>query len=77
MISASLDALATAQHDQPTEDPGHDQIEEANRHNPRSCTNLGIQPNRRSQPLRQILKQYRIVGEASNARLAGHGQIGP
>lgn len=51
--------LTAAQQHQPAEDPDRDQVEQAKEHNPRSCRNRLIQPNRRSQRLRRILKRYR------------------
>ena len=40
-----LGTLAAAQQHQPTKDPDHEQIEEPERHRPRSCLNLLIWPN--------------------------------
>jgi hypothetical protein len=53
-----LGRLATAQQRQPAKDPDHDQIKEAKRHKPRSCPNMVIRPNHRSQPPRRVLKRY-------------------
>jgi len=41
--------LAAAEQHQPAEDPGHDQVEQAKGHKPRSCRNQPIRPNSRSQ----------------------------
>ena len=51
--------LAAAEQHQPAEDPGHDQVEQAKGHKPRSCRNQPIRPNSRSQHLRRVLKRYR------------------
>src|SRR5260221_7321318 len=53
-----LGRLATAEQQQPAKDPDHDQVEQANRHEPRSCPILLIRPNCRSQHLRRVLKRY-------------------
>jgi Integrase core domain len=45
----------------------HDQIEQARRHELRSCPNLLIRPNRRSQPLWRVLKRYRTSTGTSAA----------
>ena len=50
--------LAAAEQHQPAEDPGHDQVEQAKGHKPRSCRNQPIRPNSRSQHLRRVLKRY-------------------
>ena len=50
--------LAAAEQHQPAEDPDHDQVEQAKGHKPRSCRNRLIQPIRRSQHLRRVLKRY-------------------
>jgi len=55
-----LGRLAAAQQEKPGKDPDHDQIEEAKRHEPRSCPNMVIRPNCRSQRLRRVLKRYTI-----------------
>ncbi len=52
-----LGRLAAAQQEQPAKDPDRDQIQEAKRHKPGSCPSLLIRPNRRSQPLRRVLKR--------------------
>ena len=44
-----LGRLAAAQQHKPAKDPDHDQIQEAKRHEPRSCPSQLIRPNRRSQ----------------------------
>jgi hypothetical protein len=54
-----LRRLATRQQHQPSEDPDHDQIQETKRHEPGSCPNPTIHPNRRSTPLRRDLERYR------------------
>jgi len=56
-----LGRLAAAQQQQPAENPDRDQVQEAKTHKPRSCLNLLIWPNRRSQPLRRVLKRYRVT----------------
>jgi hypothetical protein len=52
--------LVAAQQHQPAKDPHHDQVEQANRHKPRSCRNPSIRPNRRSQYSQRVLKRYRV-----------------
>ena len=56
-----LGRLAAAQQHQLAEDPDDDQVEQAKGHKPRSCRNRLIRPNRRSQYLRRVLKQYRVA----------------
>src|ERR1035441_5061764 len=53
-----LGRLAAAQQEQPAEYPDRDQVEEAKRHKPRSCRNLLLRPNCRSQSLCRVLKRY-------------------
>jgi len=60
-----LGRLAAPQQEQPAKHPDHDQIEQAKRHKPRSCANLLIRPNRRSQPLCRVLKRYRCLVAAT------------
>jgi len=59
--------LTAAQQHQPAQDPDHDQVQQPNAHEPRSCRNLPIGPNRSSQHLRQVMERYRAV-----AGRAGH-----
>jgi hypothetical protein len=59
MISASLQGLTAAQQDQPAEYPDHDQIQQKDRHKPRSCRNPLNLPNHRSQAARRVLEWYR------------------
>jgi hypothetical protein len=54
-----LRRLAAAQQHQPPKDPDHDQVEQANRHRPRSCRNQPIRPNRRSQHPWRVLTRYK------------------
>jgi hypothetical protein len=54
-----LSLLAAAQQNQPAEHPDHDQVQQSGRHEPRSCRNLLILPNRRSRPSRRVLERYR------------------
>ena len=53
--------LAAAQQHQPAKDSDHDQVEQPDAHEPRSCRNRPIRPSRRSQHLRRVLKQYTLV----------------
>ena len=50
--------LAAAQQDQPAEHPDHDQIQQTDRHEPRSCLNLPTKPNRSPASLRRVLTRY-------------------
>ena len=43
-----LGRLTAAQQDQPADDPDRDQVQQADKHKPRSCRNLSTRPNRRS-----------------------------
>ena len=54
-----LGRLAAAQQDQPAKDPGRDQIQQTDTHEPRSCPNPLIRPNRSSQTMHRVLKRYR------------------
>jgi hypothetical protein len=56
-----LRRLAAAQQDQPAENPNHDQIQQTDRHEPRSCRNPPTLPNRSSQAMRRVLERYRRV----------------
>jgi hypothetical protein len=58
-----LGGLVAAQHDQPAEDPDHDQVQETDRHEPRSCPNSPIRANRRSPPLQRVLERYSVYDE--------------
>jgi len=53
-----LGRLAAPQQDQPAKDPDHDQVQETDRHEPRSCLNLPTAPNRSSETLHRVLKRY-------------------
>jgi len=59
-----LGRLATAQQDQPHEDPGHDQVQQTDRHKPRSCRNSLNLPNHSSRALRRVLERYTPGGRA-------------
>jgi hypothetical protein len=54
-----LGRLAAAQQDQPPEEPNRDQVQQADRHQPRSCPSQPILPNRSSRTMHRVLKQYR------------------
>jgi hypothetical protein len=58
MISASLDAWPRLSSSSQAKDSDHDQVEKAEGHRPRSCRNLLIRPNRRSQSLGRVLERY-------------------
>jgi Integrase core domain len=68
----SLDGAAPLR--QPAKDPDHDQIEEAKRHKPRSCPNMVIRPNCRSQSLRRVLKRYKQSGHRPRHRCRRAGR---
>jgi hypothetical protein len=61
-----LGRLATAQQDQPAEHPDHDQIQQTDRHEARSCPNPSTTPNRR--------RAARQLGEDQRP---GRIQVGP
>jgi hypothetical protein len=54
-----LGCLAAAQQHEPAQDPDHDQVQQPNAHEPRSCRNLPLGPNRSSQHMRQVMERYR------------------
>src|SRR5690348_7461220 len=58
-----LGRLATAQQYQPHEDLGHDQVQQTDRHKPRSCRNSLNLPNHSSRALRRDLERYTPRGE--------------
>src|SRR5262249_60210587 len=66
-----LGRLATAQQDQPAEDPDCDQIQQTDRHRPRSCRSPPTLPNRSSQTTPEF---WSSTGGA--AGVAGEGQPG-
>jgi hypothetical protein len=51
---------APAQQDQPAEHPDHEQEQQTDRHEPRSCLNPPNPPNRRSRAMYRVLKRYRV-----------------
>jgi hypothetical protein len=55
-----LGRLAPAQQDQPAEHPDHEQVQQTDRHEPRSCLNPPNPPNRRSRAMYRVLKRYRV-----------------
>ena len=58
-----LRCLAAAQQDQPARHPDHDQIQQTDRHEPRSCLSPSAEPNRSSQALYRVLKRYRLANQ--------------
>ena len=71
--------LAPAQQDQPAEHPDHEQVQQTDRHESRSCLNPPIPQNRRSRAIYRVLKRYRRIEEDIRAAksLTGldHGQV--
>ena len=65
-----LGRLAAAQQHQPAKDQDHDQVEQPDAHEPRSCRNQPVRPSRRSQHLRRVLKQYKPPTAARQPRTA-------
>ena len=59
MISASFDTWLRPQQEQPARHPDRDQIQQTDRHEPRSCPNPPTAPNRSSQGLHRVLERYR------------------
>src|SRR6476661_5927530 len=55
-----LRGLALAQQDQPAEHPAHDQIQQTDRHEPRSCLTPPTPANRSSTAARRVLKRYKV-----------------
>jgi len=60
-----LGRLAAPQEGQPPEEPDRDQVQQADRHEPRSCPNPPILPNRSSRTLHRVLKRYRLEAVSS------------
>jgi len=58
MISASFDAWAAAQEEQPAKDANEGEVQKSDRHSPRSCLITVSGPNRRSQPPCGVLERY-------------------
>src|SRR5436190_22372000 len=56
-----LRRLAAAQQDQPAKDPDRDQIQQTNRHEPRSCPSPLTRPNGSSEGVHRVLKRYRLL----------------
>ena len=54
-----LRRLAAAEQLQPAKDPDNGEVQEPDRHSPRSCFIAVSRPNCRSQPLRRVLEQSR------------------
>ena len=57
-----LRRLAAAEQLQPAKDPDDGEVQEPDRHSPRSCFIAGSRPNCRSQPLCRVLEQYTLPG---------------
>ena len=53
-----LGRLTSAQQAQPAEDPDRDQVQQTDKHKPRSCPNPSTRPSRRPQPMRRVLERY-------------------
>src|SRR5450755_357662 len=53
--------LAAAQQEQPAEDAGHEEIQESDRHSPRSCLTTVSETNRRSRPPHRVLERDRVL----------------
>jgi hypothetical protein len=62
-----LRRLPAAQQEQPTKDPDDGEVQKSDRHSPRSCLITVSRPNRRSQPRRRVLEQYRLIADTSVA----------
>jgi hypothetical protein len=58
-----LGCLPAAEQHEPAEHPDHDQVEQADSHEPRSWRKPHFRPNCSSQRLRQVLKRYRQVND--------------
>jgi hypothetical protein len=54
-----LRRLAATEQLQPAKDPDDGEVQEPDRHSPRSCPITVSRPNRRSQPLHRVLEQYK------------------
>lgn len=66
--------LTAAQQEQPARHPDHDQIQQTDRYERRSCPNSPTTPNHSSQGLRHVLKQYRLAARSGTGPL--HQQQG-
>ena len=56
-----LRRLAAAEQLQPAKDLGDGEVQESDRHRPRSCPIRVSGPNRRSRPPRRVLERYRLL----------------
>ena len=65
-----LGRLTAAQQDQPANDPDHDQVQQTERHGPRSCLNSPTDTNRNSKPMCPVLKRYRPDPQPDRTRRA-------
>jgi hypothetical protein len=71
-----LRCLAAAQQDQPAKDPHHDQVQQTDRHKPRSCRNPPAPPNRSSPGIRRVLERYRLVDRTGTCGVPKRGLDG-